>query len=281
IVESASCEKRAAAMELYIKNGAYHPMKWEVNYLQQTKGRRKLFCCVGYRIIDDERLKKLNLLAEKYRQLIMQGLTGIIFHDKQGELIATNEQTARLFNTTLENLYQLKDIRTLWSSGWEISNEEGEPALFEDTPFMRALKTQKPEEATLKIRLSSGQQRWIRFNSQPLPNELADNEDCYILTNIIDVTNEKELAERVDEKNALSNAFIRQTPNLGWVVDEESKLMMGSTAFFQHFGLNEKESLNKSMLNLVPSFVYKALYAKHIEVFEKGVPLKVVEKVKL
>ena len=35
------------------------------------------------------------------------------------------------------------------------------------------------------------------------------------------------------------------------------------------------------MSALVPSFVYKALYEKHIEVFEKGIPLKAVEKVKL
>ena len=108
IVENAGCENGVATMELYIKNGSYHPMKWEVNYLQQTNDRKKVFCCVGYMIIDDCRLKKFNLLLEKYQQLIMDGLTGIIFHDKQGELIATNEQAARLFNTTLERLYELK-----------------------------------------------------------------------------------------------------------------------------------------------------------------------------
>src|SRR5258705_1998827 len=146
---------------------------------------------------------------------------------------------------------------------------------------MQALQTGKPQEEVLCIRLHNGERRWILFNSQPLPGDHSGTGDCDIVTNIIDVTNEKHLNARVEEKTALLNAFVKQTPNLAWVIDEDSKLMLASTAFFQHFGLDEKKSMNKKISELVPSFVYKALYEKHVAVLETGKAVKFIERVKL
>ena len=280
IVEGVTAQRSAKAMEVYVKNGYYHPMKWEVNYLQQTTDLRKIFFCIGYKIMDDDRLKKFNGLVEKHYPLIIEGLTGIIFHDNRGDVIAANQETARLFDTTLERLYELKDISDLWRSGWEIRNEEGDPVLFEDTPFMKALQTGKPHKAILKITLKSGEHRWLHFNSQTLPADHPGNEP-FIVSNIIDVTNEKILAERVEENNALINSFVKQTPNLAWVIDEDGKLMLGSHAFFQYLSIDEKSSINRNMADIVPPFIYKALYEKHLKVFATGLPLKLIERVKL
>ncbi len=96
IIHDAGKQKTAAGAELYIKNGYYHPMKWQVNYMEQPAGSKKIFFCVGYKIIDDDRLKKFNELVKSHYQLVMEGLTGIVFHDKKGEIIAANQQTAHL-----------------------------------------------------------------------------------------------------------------------------------------------------------------------------------------
>src|SRR5215831_7046071 len=114
-----------ARMELYIKNGSYHPMKWQVNLLDPYASK-KTFFCLGYKIIDDDRLKQFNRLAEKHHQLIADGLTGIVFHDKSGEIIAANQQTAQLLHTSLERLYEIRNIDQLWESKWKVINEEGE-----------------------------------------------------------------------------------------------------------------------------------------------------------
>src|SRR5258706_249706 len=281
IVQDVKLHKNEATMEVFIKNGYYHPMKWQVNSLHHTSNHQKTFFCIGYKIMDDDRLYKFNKLVKDHSQLIMEGLTGIIFHNKQGELIAANQQTARLLSTTLERLYERKDIRALWDSVWEINNEEGERVQFQDTPFMKALRYGKPQKEILQIRVNTGEQRWILFDSRPLSNDNVESEDCYILSNIIDVTNEKTLTARVEEKKALINAFVKQTPNLAWVVNEDTKLMLGSSAFFQYIGAEEKDSLNKNMSELVPPFVYKALHEKHLKVLETGVPLEVMERVKL
>ena len=281
IVQYVSFQKEDAGMELYIKNGCYHPMKWQVNLLPETPGSQNTYFCIGYKIIDDERLKKFNKLLEKHYQLIIEGLAGMIFHDKEGEIIAANKQSANLLNKSLEELYQLKNINDLWNSGLEICNENGDTVPFEKSPFVKALKTGRTQKETLRVHFSNGKQRWLFINSQPLPDDHIQDDCCYIVSNIIDVTNERLLAQRVQQEKALINAFIKQTPNLAWVVGQDSKLILASDAFYRHFGIEEKNSRNKKMSELVPSFVFNALYEKHIEVLETGKSLKSVERVRL
>ena len=127
------------ATELYVKNGYYHPMKWQVNYVGEANRPEDSYLCIGYHLVDAERLEKFNQLGEKNYQLIVEGLNaGIIFHDQQGELIAANKKAAEVFGTTLERLYQLKNIGSLWNT-WTVLNEQGEKISFQDTPFMKAV----------------------------------------------------------------------------------------------------------------------------------------------
>ena len=156
VVQQTSSDTSEAGIEVYIKNGYYHPMKWSVNFLEKQAGAPKTLFCIGYKIVDDERLKQYNEVAEKHYPLIMEALTGITLVNEHGELIAANQQAATLFNTTLERLYQLKNIRKLWESAWEISDEQGQPVSFETTPFMLAAATGKPQQASLKIKMLNG-----------------------------------------------------------------------------------------------------------------------------
>ena len=58
-------------IELYIRNGQYHPMKWQVNYLPDSTGTNKSFLCLGYKILDDKRLERFNALVKNNYQLII------------------------------------------------------------------------------------------------------------------------------------------------------------------------------------------------------------------
>jgi PAS domain S-box-containing protein len=271
----------SASVELYLKNGHYHPMKWVVNYLPQSSESGRVYFCFGYKILDDERSVKFNKLVEKHYQLIMDGPAGIIFHDKRGELIATNQQTASIFSTTLERLYQLADISERWRSKWKINDEHGEPVPFEKSPFMKALETGKAQKETLCIRFENEGCCWIQFYSQPLPDDHADGDCCWAVSTIIDITNEKILASQVEEKKALINAFVKQTPNLAWVVNEDGILILGSDAFYQYFGLDKIDTQGKEIAGVVPPVIYKALYEKHIKVLETGNAVSTTEQIRL
>lgn len=274
-VTDSNCQQQ---VEFYIKNGHYHPMKWQVGLLEGGPGAERKFFCVGYKIVDDERMIRFNSLLKNNYQLIVEGVSGLLFHDTNGELIAANQKAASIFETTLENLYNLRNIEQYWDHEWSITNENGQCVPFSATPFIKAIKTGEPATQTLIIRLKNGEKRWILFNSQPLIEERGKSFSA--VSNIIDITSERQLSTEVKESKALINAFFEQTPTLAWVIDEEANLYFASNAFYQHFNLDVKESIGKKITDLVPLAVSRPLYDKHIEVFETGFPVQTTEKVK-
>jgi PAS domain S-box-containing protein len=266
-------------MEVYLKNGYYHPMKWEINYIKNIDGS-KSYLCVGHKLLDDNRLRQFNILGEKNYQLIVEGINaGILFQDKKGELIAVNQKLAEVLNTTLERLYKLTDIEDLWNTTWNIAGEDGDPIQFENTPFMQALKTGKQQTQVLVFKLRSGEYRWLHFTSQPLFED--NNTQPYsVVTNVVDLTYEKQLVLEIQERKALFRSFMSQTPNLTWVVDESSTLLFASDAFYKYFGLTEKTALNKKIEDILPAAVKDSLFQKHVEVLESGKASEFTERVK-
>jgi PAS domain S-box-containing protein len=268
------------SLELCLKNSYYHPMKWQISRLQERNSKVKAYLCVGHKILDDERLEQFNQLREKNYNLILEGLnTGILFQDKKGELIAGNQKAAEIFNTTLERLYQLQDIKNLWNTSWMITAENGDRVLFENTPFFRAMQSGKAQEELLMIRLGNGKDRWVHFNSQPLFE--GDNSLPFsVVSNIVDITQERILSNELKEKEVLFQAFMKQTSNQAWIVDENAQLIFANHSFYQYYELNETQCLNKKIVDFLPARVTDVMYEKHLRVLETGLPVETVEKIK-
>jgi PAS domain S-box-containing protein len=280
IDQSHHKEDIASTAELYLKNGYYHPMKWQVNCLGKGKTNELNYLCVGYKLVDDERIQKFNQVGQQNYQQIVEGLnTGMLYQDRSGELIAANQKAAEIFDATLERLYQLRNIESLWNTVWTVTNEAGDILPFADTPFMRALQTGRPQAEVLTIQLRSGETRFILFNSQPLLDG-TDTTPFSVITNIVDVTREKQLSGEVEERDILLRAFLDKTPNLAWVLDEDATLVFASSSFYMYFGLKEENALHQNIFELIPSSVSDALYRKHLQVLESGLPVESVEKVK-
>lgn len=279
-IRTSAQRKSPCCIELYLKNGYYHPMKWEVNYLQPEPSNEEKFLCVGHRILDEKRIEQFNLLGEKNYQLIVEGLNaGVLFQDRKGELIAANQKAAEMFNTTLERLYQLTNIGCLWNTAWDIQTEDAKPVSFDETPFMTAIHTGQLQTEVLVVRLRNSEHRWLQFSSQPLFEE-NNYVPFAVVSNIVDLTQEKKLSRQLKEREALFNMFMKQTPNLAWVVDEDGNLVFASESFYEYFGLDKNKSVDKNIGDLIPSVVAGALYEKHLQVLQTGVPVELVEKVK-
>jgi PAS domain S-box-containing protein len=260
--------------ELYLKNGYYHPVKWNISFLG------KQFLCSGYKLVDDERLKRFTDLGETNYQLIVESLAaGIFVQDHKGELIAANQKAADMFSTTLERLYQLTDINKLWDTAWEITNEKNQPVLFQDAPFMKAMRTGKLQSEVLIITLHTGEKRYILFNSQPL-FDTGITAPYSVVSNIVDVTRERELFHEARESDNLFRSFMSRTPNLAWVLDENRTLLMASQAWYEYFGLNEEDAIMHPVRDLIPEAVADALHDKHQHVLDTGESIETEEKVK-
>lgn len=279
-IKDAAENSTASSMELYLKNGYYHPTKWQISSTVDNEGSN-MYLCVGHKILDDKRLSQYNQLGEKNYQLIVEGLSaGILFQDTSGELIAVNQRAAEIFSTTLERLYQLTDIESLWNLSWQITNESNNVVPFAETPFMRALKTGQSQDEVLIVRLRNGENRWLHFSSQPLFDDISLNVFS-VVTNIVDITKERLLSSQLKERDALFKAFMKQTPNLAWVVDEDEQLVFASQTFLQYFRLNEADALKRKITELVPGSIAANMYAKHVEVLRTGKPAEHIEKAEL
>lgn len=272
--------KPVEGMELYIKNGHYHPMKWQVNYLSDSEGGRKSFLCLGYKILDEQRLARFNELVKNNYQLIIENLSGIVFHDAAGELIATNHKFAQILNTSLERLYNLEDTQKLWNTKWNIADEHGDPIPFEEAPFIKARITGRPQQKTLVITLPDGEERWVVFNSYVLNNELSDDQ-LAVVSSVIDISRERQLSHKLKDRDNLIGSFLRETPNLAWVIDEDATLLFASHAFFEYFDLDETTSIGKKVTDIVPDYIVKTVYHQHIKVLETGKAVHTTERIRL
>ncbi len=175
-IQSSYENSTPCSTELYLKNGHFHPMKWEINYLPGSDPESKTYLCLGYKESREEGLRKFKELCHDDPQL-------------QGETLASNEITADIFATTVEQLCHSNNL--------------------------------------------------------------------------------------LSEQESIVKAFLKMTPNLAWVVDDEERLVFASDAFFRMYGLSKERSPGMKMSALLPEVVYKTMYKIHIHVLESG---KAIEK---
>lgn len=266
--------------ELYLKNGHYQPMKWNLFPVSDGNDKPLHFFCAGFKLAENDRMEKFNRLGRQHYQYIIEGLSeGVLLQDTRGEIISASQRTADIFDTTLQRLYELKDIRQTWDSLWNIRKDDGEKLSFDNTTFMQAVATGQFCSGLATVQLKSGECRKIFFKSQPLFDEHSKN-ICAVVSCVADVTNEQELSLRLKQKDQLFNVFMSNTPNLAWVVDEDANLVVASKAFYKYFGLDEQSAEGKKITELVPAEICDALFEKHLQVLEHETPVELTEKLK-
>lgn len=279
-VRRSRATQKTASAELYLKNGFYHPMKWQVSHVEDKGSELSGFLCVGYKLVDDERIQQFNQVGASNYQLIVEGLNaGVLFQDERGELIAANKKAAEIYDTSLERLYQLRNIGESWDTLWHIYTEDGNRVKFADTPFMKALGSGHSQSQTLLVQLASGEKRHILFHSQPLLDECT-RKPISVVTSIEDVTWERLLSGTARDSETLFRSFLEKTPALAWVLDEHARLLFASRSFYDYFGLKPELAVNRHIVDLVPPTVSEALYSKHMQVLDTGRTIDVTEKVK-
>lgn len=218
--------------------------------------------------------------AGNYQKIVENLNAGILFNDANGDLIFANTKATEILHTTQSRLYQFYNIEDLWNNFWNITNEKGEKVLYSNNPVMKALRTGKLQEDTLVIKMADGEKRWILFDSQPLFEQ--DGKTSFsVVSNIIDVTEEKRLSLQLNELDTIFKVFIDRTPNHAWIIDEEENLIYASRSFYDYFGIKKENSEGKKIAELIPEAVFKSLYEKHIEVLKTGEPVEFEDKVEL
>ena len=273
-IRSSRSEKTPHAAELYLKNGHYHRMKWEVNYLARPGKKTGSFLCVGHNV-KDEQITQLTP-ETKYQFLFDELNAGVFFIDKDGELMA-NRKTEAIFCVETGQLNSSCHLKAKWND-LHFSNRAGKIIDFEESPFMRSFHSGLQHSDVLIAKRCEGNTHWVQFNASPLMDE--EGKPYAILTSIFDFPDEPALHNDLRDTGTLFRSFLDKTPNLAWVLDEDANLLFASASFYQYFGLIEEQALNNNIFSIIPSSVADTLYNKHVQVLENGTTTETVEKVK-
>ena len=267
-VEESSRQESAVITEVRIKNGHYRWVKWEITCMKKPGIEDPKYLCLGYDIAREDQIKKYISISEQNYQAIVEGLNvGVIFQDKEGNVISANQKSAEIFDTSLEKLYREKNIY----SHWKIRNEDGTPLPFADAPFMKALKTGETQtNVVLNLQTRKGVFKSVLCNSQPLFDN-NESSPFSVVSIILDLTKEKKLETEVRMREVLFTSFMNHTPYFTWIVDKDDNLVFANHSLLNYFRSDET-AFGKNIFTLIPFSIAGVFHDKHADVLRKKTP---------
>lgn len=263
------------SIEVSARNGSLHWIKWEISKHKTDTGSAEKYFCMGYDLVGKHTVNKMQHVARRNYEAIMEGLTiGVIMQDITGEILAANRKVAEIFETSLESIYKTNWLADLWPM---IGNEK-EMFSSENNPPLYAFKTgavQNSIRATFTA--DTGELKTILINSQPL-YEKDQPGPVSVVTSFMDISREKELEQEVHRQEKLFHTFNNNTPNLAWIVDEDARLMYANNSFFKYLGISD-QLIGRNILELLPKVIAQALEGRHRKVLETGKQEEMEEKI--
>lgn len=267
-------ERTSALVETYTRNGSFHCIKWEVSLLKADEVSGDKYFCIGTDLDGQLRTQKMKELAESHYEAIVDALNiGVILQDQQMDVIIVNQKAAEIFGVDIETFYKQETFARMWQN----NKVNGQNISYKNCPCYLAMETGLTQEnININFISSNGADKTILVSSKPLFRS-DQSEPFSVVTSFIDITNERNLENKVREREIMFTGFMTHSPNLAWIVNEEENLVYGNHAFFRYLGLDEN-ALGKNILQLVPKEITESLVYKHEKVLEEGTPMHTTEK---
>lgn len=230
------------SIEVSAKNGSLHWIKWEISKHKTDAGSADKYFCMGYDIVGKHTVNKMQRVARRNYEAIMEGLTiGVIMQDSTGEILAANRKVAEIFETSLENIYKTNWLGNLWPA---IGNEK-ETFSAESNPPAYAFKTgtvQNNIRATFTT--CAGELKTILINSQPL-YEKDQIKPVSVVSSFMDISREKELEQELTNEKNQHQKNITETI---FAVQEKERTRIGHEL---HDNVNQLLGTSKMFVDLI------------------------------
>ncbi len=187
--------------------------------------------------------------------------------DEEGNILLANARMQKELN--------LKNPRQFKNNFFDLLH----PVHIED--FKKALQNsvKNSNPYSMEFYLKNGvyhSMKW-QVNYFPGKNDELKNFICSGVLAATEPAMKKQTLSKNSAEENIFRAFMNNTPNMLWVVDEDANLVFANNIFFQYFRL-DKTALNKKITELLPLAVADALYGKHLKVLQTGMPFESVER---
>ncbi|MEO7769165.1 MAG: PAS domain-containing protein, partial [Ferruginibacter sp.] len=242
--EMIGTRKRLAAKSLF-KNGY-----WKGNIVYKQHGK-KLVLSTRCNLVKDKaglntsivistqnlskrptKAKDLVIAENKYQTLVESLSEGVMLIRADGTISAANKKAAEIFGITEEEFKG----RTLTSPQWKTFREDGSKFPQSEYPAMVTLATGREiNNVIMGLQHADGRMNWISLNSRGIfesPSVLP----FAVVVSIVDITEVKEINDRLAESELLFRTFMKDSPMLGWICDKDGTLVYGNPRFLETIG---------------------------------------------
>ena len=199
-------------------------------------------------------------------------------HNKQYLSVLDEHGNILLANARMKKELHLKNPRQGKNNFFDLLH----PVHIEN--FRKALQdsSKNNNPYSIELFLKNGHYNYMEWQVTSLPGKATG-----IKNFVCRGTLSKRVTPETKRNNSITNtdasifqAFMKNTPNLNWILDKDAKLVYANQVFLQHFQLTEAV-LDKEIAYQLPLSVVDALIEKHQRVLQTGIPIETIEKGKL
>jgi PAS domain S-box-containing protein len=130
-----------------------------------------------------------------------------------------------------------------------------------------------------RFRHRDGSYRWLQNEVRLLPDEDPVAEPFSCTGYCVDITERRRAEDALEESEARFAAFMRNSPAMAFMKDDEGRLLYANPAYLRALGLEGREWLGRSDEELLPASVARSTRTSDLEVLAAGVPTAVEEVV--
>ena len=220
-------------------------------YLTKPYDTIELKYSIELAIYKNKMQEELKESEENYRNLFETMDQGVVYQDKNGEILSANPAAEEILGLTLNEMqgHNSKDPR------WKSIREDGSVFPGEEHPAMVALKTGKKVKNIVMgvFTPKNGKIRWINITATP-KFKVGESKPYQVYTVFEDISQRIQMEEKLGGSEAKLEAVIESMNDAVFISDKEGNFIDFNQAFATYHKFKNKEECYKT-LSEYPDYV--------------------------
>ena len=209
--------------------------------------------------------KDFDQFQNKYQTVVESLSDGVILMNANGLIETANKRAIEILGLTKEQA----EGREVANPSWSAVKEDGSVFPVEEFPAVHTLRTGEAQNnVVMGLTNPDGKKIWISINTRAITREGKESPDA-VVASFEDITLVKEAKEKLVQSEQLFRSFMSNSPNLGWVYDEDGTFIYGNPFFLERVGLSE-DAFGKNIVDLSSQKMTETILQKNKIVLETG-----------
>ncbi len=239
--------------------------------IKDANGKDASIIIITHNISEKLRQETELAVAEyKYDTLVESLAEGVVLINSDGTINKANKKTAEMFGLSSDKLVGDK----LFPAGWNTIKEDGSSFPSSEYPAFLSLKNGlENNNVIMGLEHEDGKKIWVSINSHPIFGDHIDL-PVAVMVSMIEITEIKKVNEQLSQSEQLFRTFMKHSPTLGWIYDEDESLVYGNPKFLELIISTE----NKNIDTKNPGALLSIILEKNKEILKDENPLIVEDE---